>query len=128
LPFSPIQQRVFEQGIIASGCAVQEDNTFFWIGADSIPYRNGDVPQAIGGDFLVERIKASTTYRVYLLQDQRHKFVCFRLDNETWAYDITTGEVTEFRSYGRANFRCGPDFGDDTNGIVWEFGEYGTST
>lgn len=128
LPFSPIQQRVFEQGIIASGCAVQEDNTFFWIGADSIPYRNGDVPQAIGGDFLVERIKASSTYRVYLLQDQRHKLVCFRLDAETWAYDISTGEVFELRSYGRDNFRCGPDFGDDETGVIWKFGEYGSST
>lgn len=128
LPFSPIQQRVFEQGIIASGCAVQEDNTFFWIGADKIPYRNGDVPQAIGGDFLVERIEASSTYRVYLLKDQRHKFVCIRLDSETWAYDITTGEVFELRSYGRSNFRCGPDYGDDETGKIWEFGEYGSAT
>lgn len=128
LPFSPIQQRVFEQGVIAAGCMVQDDNTFFWIGADKIPYRNGDVPQAIGGDFLVERIEASATYRMYLLQDQRHKFVCIRLDNETWAYDITTGEPTEFRSYGRDNFRCGPDFGDDETGKVWEFGEYGSAT
>jgi len=126
LPFSPIQQRVFEQGIIASGCAVQEDNTFFWIGSDSIPYRNGDVPQAFGGDFIVERIKASSTYRVYLLTDDRHKFVCIRLDTETWAYDITTGEVFELRSYGRDNFRCGPDYGDDETGKIWEFTGYGT--
>lgn len=128
LPFSPIQQRVFEQGIIASGCAVQEDNSFFWIGADKIPYRNGDVPQAIGGDFLVERIEASTTYRLYLLKDQRHKFVCFRLDSETLAYDITTGEIFELRSYGRDNFRCGPDYGDDETGKIWAFGEYGSAT
>jgi hypothetical protein len=125
LPFTPIQQRIFEQGIIASGCMVQDDNTFFWIGADKILYRNGDVPQALGGDFLVERIEASTTYRVYLLKDQRHKFVCIRLDTETWAYDITTGEVFELRSYGRTNFRCGPDYGDDETGQIWAWGEYG---
>lgn len=124
LPFSPIQQRIYEQGIIASGCAVQEDNSFFWIGGDSIPYRNADVPQAIGGDFIVERIKASSTYRVYLLSDDRHKLVCFRLDNETWAYDITTQEMFELRSYGRDNFRCGPDYGDDETGIVWQWGDY----
>jgi hypothetical protein len=127
LPFTPIQQRVFEQGVIAAGCMVQEDNSFFWIGSDGIPYRNGDVPQAIGGDFLVERIEASTTYRVYIIKDQRHKFVCIRLDTETWAYDITTGEVFELRSYGRANFRCGPDYGDDETGKIWEFVDYGTA-
>ena len=127
LPFSPIQQRVFEQGIIASGCMVQDDNTFFWVGGDKILYRNGDVPQALGGDFLVERIEASTSYRLYLLKDQRHKFVCLRLDGETWAYDISTGEPTEWRSYGRSNFRCGPDYGDDETGKIWAFGEYGTA-
>jgi hypothetical protein len=128
LPFAPIQQRVFEQGVIAPGCMVQDDNTFFWIGADGIPYRNGDVPQAIGGDFLVERIETSASYRVYLLKDQRHKFVCIRLDGETWAYDITTGEVFELRSFGRSNFRCGPDYGDDSSGKIWAFGEYGIAT
>lgn len=127
LPFAPIQQRVFEQGVIAPGCMVQDDNTFFWIGGDKIPYRNGDVPQALGGDFLVERIEASSSYRVYLLKDQRHKFVCIRLDGETWAYDITTGEPTEWRSYGRSNFRCGPDYGDDETGKIWAFGEYGAA-
>jgi hypothetical protein len=125
LPFTPIQQRVFEQGLIASGCMVQDDNTFFWIGADKIPYRNGDVPQAFGGDFLVERIEASVTWRMYLLKDQRHKFVCLRLDSETWAYDITTGEIFELRSYGRDNFRCGQDFGDDETGKIWAWGEFG---
>lgn len=122
LPFTPIQQRVFEQGIIATGCMVQDDNTFFWIGSDKIPYRNGEVPQAFGGDFLVERIEASTSYRVFLLKDQRHKFVCIRLDSETWAYDITTGEVFELRTYGRDNFRVGADYGDDTTGAIWQFG------
>lgn len=126
LPFTPIQQRIFEQGVIAAGCMVQDDNSFFWIGGDKIPYRNGEAPQAIGGDFLVERIAASTSYRVFLLKDERHKFVCIRLDTETWAYDITTGETFELRSYGRTNFRCGPDYGDDETGKIWEFVDYGT--
>jgi hypothetical protein len=127
LPFSPIQQRIFEQGIRATGCIVQDDNTFFWVGADNILYRNGDVPQALGGDFLVERIEASVTCRVYLLKDGRHKWVCIRLDSETWAYDITTGDIFEPKSYGRDNFRCGPDYGDDTIGMVWQWGDYGSA-
>jgi hypothetical protein len=127
LPYTPIQNRIFEQGIIAPGCMVQDDNSFFWIGNDRIFYRNGEVPQAIGGDFLTERIEASSSWRLYLLKDERHKFVCIRLDTETWVYDLTTGEVCEFRSYQKTNFRCGPDFGDDSTGTIWAWGEYGNS-
>lgn len=125
LPFTPIQQRVFEQGVFATGCMVQDDNTFFFVGGDQILYRNGNVPEAIGGDWLTERISLSSTVRLYLLKDQRHKWVCIRLDAETWAYDITTGETFELRSYGRSNFRCGPDFGDDETGKIWQFVDYG---
>ena len=125
LPYSPIQQRVFEQGVFATGCMVQDDNTFFFIGFDQILYRNGNVPEALGGDWLTERIALSSTVRLYLLKDQRHKFVCIRLDTETWALDITTGEIFELRSYGRANFRCGPDYGDDETGKIWQFVDYG---
>lgn len=127
LPYSPIQQRVFEQGVLSPGCMVQDDNTFFFVGHDQILYRNGNVPEAIGGDWLTERISLSTTCRLYLLKDQRHKFVCIRLDTETWAYDITTGEVFELRSYGRDNFRCGPDYGDDETGKIWQFVDYGAN-
>lgn len=125
LPFSPIQQRIFEQGVLATGCMVQDDNTFFFVGYDKIFYRNGNVPEAIGGDWLSEQISQSTTCRLYLLKDQRHKHVCIRLDSKTYAYDLTTGEPFELRSYGRTNFRCGPDFGDDETGKIWEFAEYG---
>jgi hypothetical protein len=125
LPYSPIQQRVFEQGVYAAGCMVQDDNTFFFIGFDKILYRNGNVPEAIGGDWLTERIEASSTARLYLLKDGRHKFVCIRLDGETFAMDITTGELFELRSYGRDNFRCGPDYGDDETGKIWQFVDYG---
>jgi hypothetical protein len=125
LPYSPIQQRVFEQGIYATGCMVQDDNTFFFVGFDQILYRNGNVPEALGGDWLTERIGLSSTVRLYLLKDGRHKFVCIRLDTETFALDITTGEIFELRSYGRDNFRCGPDYGDDETGKIWQFVEFG---
>lgn len=126
LPVSPIQQRVFEQGVYATGCMVQDDNTFFFVGSDQIFYRNGNVPEALGGDWLTERIGLSSTVRLYLLKDQRHKWVCIRLDTETFAYDITTGEIFELRSFARDNFRCGVDFGDDETGSIWQFVDYGT--
>lgn len=124
LPYSPIQQRVFEQGIIATGCIKVVDNTFFWIGGDKITYRNGDVPQAIADDGIVEKAAASETFRLYVLEDERHKFLCQRHDDNTMVYDVTTQQWCEFKSYGRDNFRAGPSFGDDETGKIWAWGGY----
>lgn len=124
LPYAPIQQRVFEQGIIATGCCVQIDNTFFWIGKDGITYRNGETPQAISDDGIVERSNASTSHRLFLVEDERHKFVCQRHDTNTMLYDVTTQEWCERQSYGRPNWRAGPGLGDDETGAIWELDGY----
>lgn len=124
LPYSPIQQRVFEQGIIATGCAVQTDNSFFWVGNDKIVYRNGDVPLAIANDGIVEKAVASESWTLFLVIDERKKFVVLRLDGSTFAYDITTNEWCEWRSYGRSNFRATVGLGDDETGKIWRLSGY----
>ena len=124
LPYAPIQQRVFEQGIIATGCAVQSDNTFFWIGKDAITYRNGEVPVAIADDGIVERSRASSTHRLFLVEDERHKFVFQRHDTNTMGFDISTGEWHERQSHGLTNWRAGPGLGDTLTGKIWELSGY----
>lgn len=124
LPYSPIQQRVFEQGIIATGCIAVVDNTFYWVGRDKITYRNGDVPQAISDDGIVEKAADSDTFRLYVLEDERHKFLCQRHDTGTMAYDVTTQQWCEFKSYGRDNFRALSGFGDDSTGKIWGWSGY----
>lgn len=124
LPYAPIQQRVFEQGVIATGCLVVVDNTFFWIGKDGITYRNGEVPQAVSDDGIVERSRASTTHRLFLIEDERHKFLCQRHDANTMLYDVTTQEWCERQSYGRSNWRAGPGLGDDETGKIWSLSGY----
>ena len=124
LPYTPIQQRVFEQGVIGTGCTVVVDNTFFWIGADKITYRNGEVPIAVADDGIVERAGVSNSFRLYLLEDERHKFLCQRHDANTMVLDVTSQQWCEFKSYGRDNFRAGPNFGDDDTGQIWRWGDY----
>jgi len=129
LPFAPIQGRVFEQGAIATGCAVATDNSFFWIGNDKIIYRNGNVPEAIGDDGIVERCSQSTSWSMFLIEDERHKFLCCRFDTSTMVFDITTQQWCEFASWGRDNFRgrcalAGPMVGDDASGVIWTFSGY----
>lgn len=129
IPFAPTQQRVFEQGVITTGCAVATDNSFFWVGNDKIVYRNGNVPEAISDDGVVERVDASTSWAMFLLEDERHKFVIVRLDDYSMVYDITTQQWCEFESFGRDNFRgrCalpGPIIGDDETGAIWSMDGY----
>lgn len=124
LPYAPIQQRVFEQGVIATGCAVVVDNSFYWIGRDAITYRNGDVPQAVSDDGIVERSKASASHRLWLFEDERHKFLAQRHDANTMCFDVTTQEWSERQSYGRSNWRAGPGLGDDETGTIWELSGY----
>lgn len=124
LPYTPIQQRVFEQGVVATGCAVVVDNTFFWIGRDKITYRNGEVPQAISDDGIVERSQASASHRLFLVEDERHKFLCQRHDLNSMLYDVTTQQWCERQSYGRTNWRAGPGLGDDEAGKIWKLEGY----
>jgi hypothetical protein len=121
LPYTPVTQRVFKQGIKATGCVASEDNSFFWIGADNLFYRHDTVPVAVDDDALVEKVAASETHRVFKITDGRHKLICVRLDDYTHAYDVTTGAACELATQGRANFRAGPDMGDDETGTVWTF-------
>lgn len=124
LPYLPIQQRVFEQGVISTGCVVAIDNTFFWIGRDGITYRNGEVPKAVSDDGIVERSRASEGHRLFLIEDERHKFLCQRHDLNTMLFDVTTGEWSERQSYGRTNWRAGPGLGDDETGKIWSLSGY----
>lgn len=128
LPFSAIEQRVFNKGVKNTGCAVAEDNSFFWIGNDNIVYRGANVPVAISDDGITERIAASSSHAMYAVADERHRFVVVRLDTETWAYDVTTRQWCEWASDGRDNFRgaCsdGTYLGDDETGKLWRFSGY----
>lgn len=129
IPFAPIAGRVFEQGVIATGCAVSTDNSFFWVGNDKIVYRNGNTPEAISDDGIVERAATSATFAMFLIEDERHKFLCCRFDGCTMAYDITTGQWCEFASWGLGNFRVqcaisGPVMGSAIDGRLYRFSGY----
>lgn len=125
IPFAPVQQRTFEQGVFATGCVAQEDNSFFWVGSDRVVYRNGEAaPAAISDDGIVERLLGSNTIRLWTVTDERHKLIMARGDDFTMVFDITSGEWSEFQSYGRDNFRAGPGMGDDETGQIWRFEGY----
>lgn len=128
LPFQAIQQRVFQYGAIATGCAVAADNTHFWIGNDGIVYRAGNVPEPVSDDGHTADILASTSWAMFLVLDERHKLLHVRLDTKTLVVDITGGSFSEFTCLGWVNYRVscsnGVLMGDDTDGSIWVHSGY----
>jgi len=128
LPFQAVQQRVFEYGSIAAGCAVPVDNTHIWIGNDGIVYRAGQVPEPVSDDGHTADILGSTSWRMFLVNDERHKLIHVRLDAKTLIFDVTGGTWSEFESSGWTNYRVacsnGALMGDDETGKLWEFSGY----
>lgn len=100
IPFSRIEQVVFDDGTIATGATVLADNTIFTIRADGTLSRMADVLQRISDHSVEERILASTTQRLFTFTHEGHEFVCIRLDTETLAYDCATQEFCEFQTNG----------------------------
>jgi len=130
LPFSLIQQRLLPQGVIATGCAVELDNTLMWVGSDGLVYRMADVGERISDHGIEERVEKSASVSAFGFVHEGHSFYCLRLSQGTWAYDAATGQWSEWRTYGRGNFAGRSAtvqgqrvlLGDDASGTIWTFG------
>lgn len=128
LPYQLIQQTIASKGVIAQGCSIEADNSLVWIGPDFTLYRWGEKPERLSDSGLEERIKASSSRRVYRIDYEGHVIAAIRLDDGTWGYDFQTQQIHELKSFGRANFRglcclnaSEPLIGDDETGQIWKF-------
>lgn len=135
-PFAPIEGRVYQKGVIATGCACKFDNTFAWIGNNRIVYTAANVPERISDAGIEERLAYGTSFALFSFFFEGHEFLAVRVesvitaDHErgTWLYDAQTRQWCEWQSYGRPNWRAqcatqdGELFGDDETGTIWRFG------
>lgn len=126
LPFQPLEGRVFERGIRATGCATEFDGSFAWVGDDHVVYLNGQGPQPISNAGLQEKIEASATCALFTFQLDGQEFLSLRLDTQTYVYGNRNRLWSEFSSYGATNWlpRCfaGTVFGC-SDGRVGEWGD-----
>ncbi len=129
LPFSLIQQRLFPKGVRATGCAIEMDNSLFFVGSDAIVYRTADVAERLSDHGIEERIAESASTSAFGFIYEGHNYFCVRLDNETIAFDAASGQWGELQSHGRVNFAAQNAttqgetvlFGDDASGKVLTF-------
>lgn len=125
-PFVPLEQRVFERGIKATGCAAAFGSSFAWV-TDINTVCIGDENNIVSNPGLEEKIAASGECRVFTFFIDGTEFLAVRLDGETQCYSLRTGAWSRFETLGgnwRACCHAGGVFGSATDGKTMAFGEY----
>lgn len=104
-PFERSGNVFIEHGCGAAFTLDKLDNTVFWLGADSrgagIVWRaNGYVPQRISThavEYAISQYDRIDDAFAFTYQQEGHAFYCltFPTGNQTWVYDVSTGEWHE---------------------------------
>lgn len=127
LPFAPLEGRVIEKGIKATGCATAIGSTFAWVTNENNVCIQ-DENNVVSYPGLQARIEASGTCSLFPFLIDGVEFLALRLDSETQIYNPRSGLWSEFASYGKANWlaQCatGAIFGSSENGktLIWGAG------
>ena len=103
LPFQPLEGRVFEAGIKATGSACALGTGFAWVTDDNRVCRN-DPENVLSNEGLEEKIAASSACRLWTFWIDATEMLALSLDTQTWVMSARTGTWHEFRSYGESNW------------------------
>lgn len=124
LPFVPLEGRVFERGIRATGCATKVGSTFAWV-TDVNQVCIGDPENIVSNAGLEALTEASTSVALWTFTLEGTEFLALRIDTGTWVYSMRSGMWSQFYSYGFTNWlpQCFSDgvFGSAVDGktLVW---------
>ncbi len=126
LPFQPIEGRVFEKGIKATGCATAFGSTFAWV-----TNRNqiciGDPGNIVSTPGLEAKIAASTDVALWSFDIDGTEFLCVRTDTGSWAMGARSKLWSQWASWGEGNWlaNCYADgiFGSAVDGKTLQFGD-----
>lgn len=125
LPFQPLEGRVIERGIKATGCATALGSTFAWVTNEN-EVCIGDENTIVSNEGLQARIAASTNVRLFTFFLDGVEFLALRLDNETQVMNRRTRLWSEFATYGQTNWvaQCFANgiFGSAVDGKTLQWG------
>ena len=132
LPFQPLQGRVIERGIRATGCAVNIGPTFAWV-TNQNQVCLQDENTVISNPGLQAKIAASTACSLWTFLLDGVEYLALRLDTETHVWSWRARTWSKFESYGQANWipQCfaGGVFGSAIDGrtIAWgaDYSDFG---
>lgn len=127
LPFQPLEGRVFERGVKATGCAAKFNSTFAWV-MNTNQVCIGDTDTVVSDPGLEALIEASADVRLWTFLLEGTEFLALRIDGQTWVYNARVGRWSEFVTQGLDNWRVqcfgGGVFGSATDGatFAWSSG------
>jgi hypothetical protein len=102
-PFTPIQARVIERGIRATGCATAIGSTFAWITNNSEVCLS-DENNVISNPGLQKRIAESATARLWSFLLDGVEYLALRLDSETQVWSMRSKLWGQFTSRNETNW------------------------
>lgn len=127
LPFQPLEGRVIEKGVKATGCMVTIGPTFAWVTNEN-QVCLGSEESIISNAGLEDRIEASASCRLFTFTLGGNEFLALRIDEETQVWGWRSKLWSQFASYGKVNWipQCfaGGVFGSSIDGrtIAWGTG------
>lgn len=124
LPFMPLQGRVFQKGIKATGCASKFASTFVWV-ADDNQICMGDPNNVISTPTIETKIAQSTGVKLWTFEMFGTEYLALRLDNHTYCFSQQYGQWIEMTSFGEPNWlpQCYENgyFGSSTTGDLYQW-------
>lgn len=126
LPFQPLQGRVIEKGVKATGCATTIGPTFAWVTNENQVCLQ-DENTILSNPGLEEKIEASTAVSLWTFLIGGVEFLALRLDTETHVWSMRSKAWAKFESYSETNWvpRCfaGGVFGSALDGATLQWGD-----
>ncbi len=130
-PFQRLEGRLYDKGCLARDTIARADNSVIWVGNDRIVYRGAEVPTRVSNNGIEERLQEAEAgdLRTWTFPWEGHTFAALRIGDATFVYDFSTGEWSEWASFGRGAWRAHVGIfkdgeviaGDDTTGQIWAF-------
>lgn len=125
LPFQPLEGRVIEKGVKATGCATAIGSSFAWVTNENAVCVDSE-NQVISNPGLQARIEAASDVRLWTFILEGVEFLALRLDGETQVFGWRGKTWSEFASYGESNWipQCfaGGTFGSGIDGRTLQWG------
>lgn len=108
LPFQPLEGRVIEKGVKATGCAVAFGPSFAWV-TNQNAVCVGDEGNVISNPGLQARIEESTACRLWTFLLEGAEFLCLRLtfadgSGESHVFGLRNKMWSQFTTYGESNW------------------------
>ena len=130
LPFQRVPGRNYDKGCRNPDTVVRFDNSVAWVGNDGLVYRGDNSPVRFSTHDVEEQVRKSDedSLRAWTYALDGHTLYVLTMDRGTFAYDVSSQQWSEFKSWGRpSTWRAHVGdmsdtevlAGDDTNGHIY---------